>query len=580
MFELRTPHNSFSLRAKVATTLLSVFFIFGCVKPSGSFDPNPSPTPGTAIDTSQFPDAQWQPQVDGVSVSNFKHASTPNVVSEIVIQNVPFIKISDPWNNKEIAVDLGNYNASDFGPNGSLTLVAQVLDFPYRAGGAYPALVSFTTNDGTEHEWVNFARSGSAGDCKQAGLYSCIGSSCSPNNGCTLNSPSAFPTRDFWEQFQFQPFGYTSVNHFPLCESGSGPWDVSNCASTVSVPMPSGHYIARYVLMTDLTNITPTLKATLKVQVIRKVDLAARNTGSTNGGLQLNVILVGDQNIKDSQTSIGAQNLNLLFKEVHDIYKTNAKIGIGSIRAFNWPDAQGGNQFSSANTDKLGDLFKLGSSKAPTASSGKSINVFIVNDISVGSGGGGVTILGVSGAISGPPINGTEASGLVFASFSSLATYNSTCTVGACPRTSWDNNFIEMGATIAHELGHYLGLNHPSERPESSGYQYHDVLTDTPKCSGRKPASTWILDARACFIDTTNELDHQTCPGACSNYYTGSNSGSNVTTYCGSVPQCQFNHMMWYTTKNRALRSGVWEEDGNLISAQSSAIIQWSALVQ
>jgi hypothetical protein len=51
--------------------------------------------------------------------------------------------------------------------------------------------------------------------------------------------------------------------------------------------------------------------------------------------------------------------------------------------------------------------------------------------------------------------------------------------------------------------------------------------------------------------------------------------------FCPAVKECQFNHVMWYTTKNRQLSaSGVWNEDGNLFSPQSSAMLQWSPLVR
>lgn len=537
---------------------------------------------GNGVEPAVLTSSVWTPNVTGVSSANFKQSNSPVTVETKTVTGAPLLRVSDPWAaDKEVTVNLGSYEASDFGPNGSLTLVADIENFPFAAGGAYPVLVSFTTTQGSEREWINLARSGSSGDCRASGLYTCIGGLCDPNDSCTVQSPSAFKSRNHWEQHQIHSFGYTSVNRFPVCESSTGPWSGGDCDAAVSGPMPTGSYVAKYVLLTDLTIPVSTSTATLKVKVVKKTDAAARNTGPTNGALNLNVILVGDQNISDAATEYGAQNLNNLFQELNDVLKDNSGVGIGSITAYDWTNANGGDEFSSAELTLLGDLFKRGSLGVSNASDGKSVNVFIVSEIPYGSTG--ITILGISGAISGPSVHGTSSSGLAFASFNSLLDYNVSkgCVVGNCPRSKWDADFIEMGATIAHEIGHYLGLNHPSERRSDSGPQEHDALSDTPVCAARVSGGQYVLDARACIQDASNTLGGQTCEQACPNYFTGGNY-SSVDTYCGNVSQCQFNHLMWYTTKNRTFNSGpqTWSEDGNLISNESSAIVQWNALVQ
>jgi len=165
-----------------------------------------------------------------------------------------------------------------------------------------------------------------------------------------------------------------------------------------------------------------------------------------------------------------------------------------------------------------------------------------------------------------------------------LSEFNSTCTgSGACLRDNQDGTFLEMGATIAHELGHYLGLNHPSEKVSSiSEAQRHDQLSDTPTCA---PRTGPYLDQRSCYQDTNTQMGGATtCATACDaaiggggHYYVGSAKSSN---FCSAIAECQFNHVMWYTTKLRTKVGGVWREDGNQVSPESSAIIQWNPFVR
>ena len=135
-------------------------------------------------------------------------------------------------------------------------------------------------------------------------------------------------------------------------------------------------------------------------------------------------------------------------------------------------------------------------------------------------------------------------------------------------------------STIAHELGHYLGLNHPSEKVASlSEVQRHDQVVDTPTCA---PRTGPYLDQRSCYLDTTVQLATSQCSTACDTAAGGAyyNSGSKSNFYCPATAECQFNHVMWYTTKLRTKVAGVWREDGEQISPQSSAIIQWNSFVR
>lgn len=84
------------------------------------------------------------------------------------------------------------------------------------------------------------------------------------------------------------------------------------------------------------------------------------------------------------------------------------------------------------------------------------VSVFLVHQI---IGPHGMPLGGVAGGVPGPPgMPGTSRSGVVVA-------------------TAHDLDPHEVGLVVAHEVGHYLGLFHPSEWDDT----YHDQLPDTPE---------------------------------------------------------------------------------------------------
>lgn len=531
----------------------------------------------------------WVPSVTGAGAANLKGTVTTSSTT-IYRSAVSMVRLNEGWSGKEVEVNLGTYSADvnsdgiadDFGPNGSMSLIATTTNYPL-SGGAYPVLTSFRVVNGSTTEYVNLNST-----CSSAGMFSCLGGSCSAN-ACTVTSPTSFGSRSNWDQHQIPPFGYSTTNSFPRCDSAANSW--SACPTAVS-RLPPGTYFARYILVSDSSNSVAGRVADLTVQRVIKQDTSARgNSVAVNGAIDLNIILVGDVNVNDSRTSKGGQNLNLLFREVHNILKNASGIGIGAIRVYEWPDSVGGNQYSSPDYSVLGDMFYSGSAgiqqlvqSGAADSIADGINVFMVRDIQNGSSTS--TILGLSGAILGPPVHSGYTSGVAFSTFidgvsnPSLGGYNPACSSSSCPRDSQEEGFLEMAATVAHEIGHYLGLNHPSERKPSSTAQRHDVLSDTPQCLEQGlDSETSFLSQKDCYLDTTSQLSGQTCQAVCPSYYLSAGS-LTVSNFCPTQLGCQFNHVMWYTTKNRRKVSGVWQEDGNLISVQSSALVQWNPFVK
>lgn len=536
----------------------------------------------TPIPPAKLYSGSWTPNVTGAGIANEK-GSVETATTTITQAGVGMVRFQDAWTGKEITVDLGTFDAAnDFGysgvnGNGSITLTADTLNYPY-SGGAYPVLTAFYVIDGmTTTEFVNVKAA-----CATGGMWTCAGGSCDANPNCSVQSPSSFFNRDDWDQHQTPPYGYTSVNSFPRCDAGVGTW--TGCPAAQN-KLPSGHYYAKYVLMSDRSVGVSTASADLRVKMTIKKDTVARNMGVSNGAINLNVVLIGNTNINDSHTAKGAQNLNLLFEEVNSILKNGGlNVSLGEINAYEWRDEDGGDYYSQIDYSYLGEIFSAGSQAIPAVDEGKTINIFMLRDIEIT--GVNYSILGIAGAIMGPPVNGSQSSGLAFSTNVSggsngvLSEFNSTCTLVSCPRNSRDSGFLEMGATIAHEIGHYLGLNHPSEKVASlAETQRHDQILDTPTCA---PRSGPYLDQRSCYLDTAVQLGNAKCSTLCDaaaggNYYNGSVKSD---LYCSAVPECQFNHVMWYTTKLRKKVGGVWREDGNQISSQSSALIQWNPFVR
>lgn len=96
----------------------------------------------------------------------------------------------------------------------------------------------------------------------------------------------------------------------------------------------------------------------------------------------------------------------------------------------------------------------------------RTVSVIVVNEVQGVSG-----VYGVSGGIPGPLI----------------ATDRSVVTVSALEHAGRDNEFnpteIQLfGETMAHEVGHYLGLFHPVELPIAGKIGSWDALGDTPEC--------------------------------------------------------------------------------------------------
>ncbi|MBI5503112.1 MAG: hypothetical protein HY907_22895 [Deltaproteobacteria bacterium] len=177
--------------------------------------------------------------------------------------------------------------------------------------------------------------------------------------------------------------------------------------------------------------------------------------GAVAGRLVANLFFVGTT--VDAASAPSSTRFQNALREWESIY---ASIGI-TVSGYTYTDITGASETTYRVVDyaddidsgEVGPLMALSAGRTEQA-----INVFFVHDFS------GWGLLGIAGGIPGPPgVHGTTHSAVI---------------VNLDGAWDWGGDFI--GQVIAHEVGHYLGLFHATENPDSTGYPYGgDPIGDT-----------------------------------------------------------------------------------------------------
>ena len=176
-------------------------------------------------------------------------------------------------------------------------------------------------------------------------------------------------------------------------------------------------------------------------------------TSPNAGVLDFNLFFVGLSNLS-AATAPSDPDFQVTMSQIRGIY---AQVGI-RLGKLHYLDITGdaATQYGDLNDANLGALVQLSSADGAQENA---MNLFFVRTITGGALGGFV-ILGETAGLPGVPARGTTASGV------------------AISMTDFGHPGNEIAIICGHEMGHWLGLFHPTE----SGGTAFDPLPDTPQC--------------------------------------------------------------------------------------------------
>jgi hypothetical protein len=198
--------------------------------------------------------------------------------------------------------------------------------------------------------------------------------------------------------------------------------------------------------------------------------------------VDVNVVLAPGNGIPDASVAAGDAALQEVLRRAGEMYHL-AGITLNVVRYQNLGAADRQRFAVIRDEADVPALFRSSTPPGEGVDAALTLNLFVVQQILLGDG----NVLGISGGIPGPAgVHGFGTSGVVM-----------TAAVIADP---------EIGSqTLAHEMGHFLGLFHTTE---VDGVMADD-LTDTPEC----PAEAWQRPDLPC-PDYPNLMFPYAHPGA------------------------------------------------------------------
>lgn len=192
-----------------------------------------------------------------------------------------------------------------------------------------------------------------------------------------------------------------------------------------------------------------------------------RRLNPTGGTLDVNLVFCGLEDIS-ARTALSDPRFLTILNEFRRIL-AQVNIQLGNTPTFDCPDGTASEFAVLEGAGEQAQLFSL----RPPDDSNIGLNIFFVQDIQLDGVAG---VLGIAGGIPGPArLQGTGSSGLAV----SLAAPR----IGSLA----SGDLLRRGRTMAHEVGHYLGLFHATERTGSTpsnptNFVNVDPIPDTPEC--------------------------------------------------------------------------------------------------
>lgn len=174
------------------------------------------------------------------------------------------------------------------------------------------------------------------------------------------------------------------------------------------------------------------------------------------GILDMNLFFTGAQGL----TAESAQTDTYFQAQLAHVAEIYGKIGIsfGDVKYY---DTEERFRIIESVDGEGADLLEMFA--ATEEANQEAVNLFFVDELAAATTGGFGVILGIAGGIPGPAIHGTGRSGVA---------------IVVKPMQGMENDYA---TTIAHEVGHYLGLYHTTEQNFMGGPAMHDPLPDTPQ---------------------------------------------------------------------------------------------------
>jgi len=227
--------------------------------------------------------------------------------------------------------------------------------------------------------------------------------------------------------------------------------------SSLLVPNTGGTKLDSGMWTYMISGTNANLKTTIRLQL--KMGLAQK------GSVDLNWVflnLSGTCLTGPKLNAASAPNhswLGKLRNNLRSILKTSGlSVGKETYRDLNKPALDIINLDATGTGNELSQLFA-----SSAGIKGKSINIFLVRDITSSAMGG--IVLGIAGGIPGPPsVHGTVNSGVAM----SMKT------------TCFEPGGYNPAHTMAHEIGHFLGLSHNLESVQNPGYKNSQVVCPCP----------------------------------------------------------------------------------------------------